>query len=34
VQRVDGDTIAVGCNTVQAALRSLNALSAMASVLR
>ena len=34
VQRVDGDTIAVGCDTVGVALRSLNALSAMSSVLR
>lgn len=34
VQRLDGDTIALGCETVQAALRSLNALSAMSSVLR
>ena len=34
VERVDGDTIAVACDNVQAALRSLNALSAMSSVLR
>ena len=34
VQRIDGDTIAVDCDSVQAAVRSLNALSAMSSVLR
>jgi len=34
VERIDGDTILVRCDTVQAALRSLNALSAMSSVLR
>lgn len=34
VQRLDGETIVVGCDTVQAALRSLNALSAMSSMLR
>lgn len=34
VQRVDGDTVLVRCDSVQAAVRSLNALAAMASVLR
>jgi len=34
VQRIDGDTVAVDCDSVQAAVRSLNALSAMSSVLR
>jgi len=34
VQRVDGDTVLVRCDSVQAAVRSLNALSTMSSVLR
>lgn len=34
VQRVDGDTIEIPCATVQDAVRSLNALSAMSSALR
>lgn len=34
VQRVDADTVSVACASVQDAVRSLNALSAMSSVLR
>ena len=34
VQRVDGDTVLIRCDSVQSAVRSLNALAAMSSVLR
>jgi D-amino peptidase len=34
VQRIDGDTVQVQCDCVQSAVRSLNALSGMSSVLR